>query len=85
MKITTAAAALLVGTFATAGSPQDPGIDGHWSGAVVRENAIQLVDVRLAGSGDSLSGTYDIPELGLFDVPLREVSLSDSVLTLRIL
>ena len=85
MKITTAAAALLVGTFATAGSPQDPGIEGHWSGAVVRENAIQLVDVRLAGSGDSLSGTYDIPELGLFDVPLREVSLSDSVLTLRTL
>jgi pimeloyl-ACP methyl ester carboxylesterase len=85
MKITTAAAALLVGMFANAASPQDAEIEGHWSGAVVRENAIQLVDVRLAGASDSLSGTYDIPELGLFDVPLREVSLSDSVLTLRIL
>ena len=44
MKITTAAAVLLVGTFATAGPPQAPGIEGHWSGAVVRENAVQLVD-----------------------------------------
>ena len=52
-------------------STPNPGIEGHWSGAVVRENAVQLVDVRLAGSGDTLSGTYDIPELGLFDVPLR--------------
>ncbi len=85
MKITFGAAALLLGTFVAAGSPHDSGIAGHWSGAVVRENAIQLVDVRIAGSGEALSGTYDIPELGLYDVPLRELSLSDSVLTLRIL
>jgi pimeloyl-ACP methyl ester carboxylesterase len=84
MKITIAAA-LLAGTLATAGSPEDPGIEGTWSGAVIRENAIQLVDLRLAASGEALNGTYDVPELGLFDVPLRELSLSGSVLTLRIL
>ena len=55
MKITTVAAVLLAGTFAIAGSPQDSGIEGHWSGAVVRENAIQLVDLRLAGSGGALT------------------------------
>lgn len=85
MKTTAAAAALLAGTLAIAGSPQDSAIEGTWSGAVVRENAVQLVDLRLAGSGDSLSGTYDIPELGLYDQPLRELSRSDSGLTLRII
>ena len=79
------AVALLAGASAPAAASKDLEIEGHWRGAVVRENAIQLIDVRLDASGDSLSGTYDIPELGLFDVPLRELTLSDSTLTLRIL
>lgn len=71
------------GTIAGAGSAHD--LAGHWRGAVVRLNAVQTIEVNLAETADGVTGTYAIPDLALYDEPLREVSADDSSLTLRIL
>ena len=62
----------------TAAAPQ---IEGHWEGAVVREGSIQVIAMDFATkavpTGGKLVGTIDIPELGMFQEPMTEVSLDD--------
>lgn len=60
-------------------------IVGSWNGAFSRLGSVQLVDVQFSRSGDSLAGRYDIPEMGLYEEPLKEISLADSVLSIRLL
>ncbi len=59
------------------------GIAGSWSGALTRDGAVQLIHLQLEGQGSSLSGTIDIPELGMFAEPLKEVHYESPNLTFR--
>jgi len=59
--------------------------EGRWKGALVRENSSQLIEISFAGDGHSVSGLYSIPEMGLFEQPLREVLTSDTTVNFRIL
>ena len=64
-----------------------PTIDGHWEGAVTRDGSVQLiaVDFRIP-PGDAkgkLSGTIDIPELGMFHEPMSEVKQEGTKLQFR--
>ena len=58
---------------------------GFWRGALVRENSVQSIEVMISSNGDSLSGKYAIPEMGLYEQPLREMSYTDSLVSFRIL
>ncbi len=68
----------------TAAAPQ---IEGHWEGAVVREGSIQVIAMDFATkavpTGGKLVGTIDIPELGMFQEPMTEVSLDGDTLRFR--
>lgn len=59
--------------------------EGPWSGAIVRHNAVQMIEVTIEETPDGLAGSYAIPDLCLYDEPLREVSADDTTLALRIL
>ncbi len=72
-------------TKATGGIQEDALLRGHWRGAIVRLNAIQSIEIDLMVTTREISGTYAIPDLALYDEPLRDVSLDDSTLTFRIL
>lgn len=60
-------------------------IIGHWQGAFVRENSIQQVEISLSRDPDTLIGKYSIPELGLYEAPIKEVTVSDSSVGFRFL
>lgn len=71
-------------TLSTASMAGDASIlDGHWTGAVSRDGAIQIVELDIHGDAKTLAGTYDIPELGLRREPLRELAFDGDALTLR--
>jgi alpha-beta hydrolase superfamily lysophospholipase len=68
-------------------SPAHAGLDslaGHWAGAYGRLGSVQLVQLDLVVRGDSVSGTYDIPELGIEREPLRGLDGDLSGFTLRL-
>jgi pimeloyl-ACP methyl ester carboxylesterase len=48
--------------------------DTHWEGAVVRNNSIQAVEFDWKVQGDSLTGLFSIPELGLYNQNVREIN-----------
>jgi pimeloyl-ACP methyl ester carboxylesterase len=58
---------------------------GHWTGAVSRDGAIQILDVDLHGDGQTLAGTFDIPELGLYREPLTDLALEGDAFALHFL
>lgn len=58
---------------------------GRWEGAIVRENSVQLLVITLSDSAGQLVGTYEIPELGLYEEPIRELAATDSTITMRFL
>ena len=60
-------------------------IAGHWSGALAREGAVQLLSVHLIDDSSGLVGTYDIPELGFFDLPIEELELVDNTIQLKLI
>lgn len=55
---------------------------GSWEGAFVRDGAIQEVLVDLSVNTDGWSGYYAIPELAIYEELLRDIEVSDSLLTL---
>lgn len=57
--------------------------EGDWSGAFVREGAIQPTQFRFELNGDSLQGLHHIPERALFGEPVRDISLSGDTLYFR--
>ncbi len=57
---------------------------GHWEGAFSRDGAIQGISVDLAVTDGKLSGTYDMPELGLVDEPLEQVSWNPPELSIKV-
>ena len=60
-------------------------LDGHWSGALSRGGSVQLLTVHLSDDQGALSGTYDIPELGFFNLPIKELVLVDNTIQLKFL
>jgi pimeloyl-ACP methyl ester carboxylesterase len=58
-------------------------ITGRWEGAVVREGAIQRLDIEFAAPEGPLEGTFSIPELGLYREPLTEIDFVPPGLTFR--
>lgn len=58
-------------------------IYGFWRGAVERNGSVQIVEFMFIPKGDSAEGTYNIPEMGLFDEPVNEISLNDQALRFR--
>ncbi len=75
---------------ATAGHRPTDLLPGHWDGAFSRNGSIQLVavDFRAAPptpAGEGLLATYDMPELGLFQEPARDVAVTDSSVTLHLI
>src|SRR5437660_76990 len=58
-------------------------VAGHWEGAFVRLGAVQTVKLDLALEGNQLKGTHDIPDLSIYDEPLREISYNYPQLQFR--
>lgn len=85
MKLLSSTMAILLLTFLAVYGQSLEQLTGSWQGAFVRENSIQLIDVSLRVESDTLAGLYSIPELGLYEVPIREVTFSDSAISLRFL
>lgn len=56
---------------------------GPWEGAFVRDGAIQSVLVELESGPDGWTGRYAIPELAIYEEPLRDIEVSDTLLALR--
>lgn len=79
------AACLFVITPAQAASP----LAGQWEGALSRDGAIQRIALDIPEVGDEKSGTLtatiDIPELGMFEEPVREIQHRGSRVKLHIL
>jgi len=71
-----AALALLLAAAAHAGD-----LSGHWEGAFVRDGAVQLVALDVAGPAGA-SATLDIPELGMFGEPVP-LTIADDVVQLH--
>jgi pimeloyl-ACP methyl ester carboxylesterase len=49
-------------------------LSGHWEGAVVRDGAIQTIVIDFSIAEERLTGTYNIPDMGLFAEPLEEIA-----------
>lgn len=81
--VTSLMVAALVALFPLSGEAAD--LAGRWEGAFVRENSVQLLSVNLADSAGQLVGTYEIPEMGLYEQPIRELAITDSTVTMRFL
>ncbi len=74
------------GPAAHASAPDDLAtLAGRWEGAVVREGAVQRLEVEFATRDGSLTGTFSIPELGLYGEPLREIAVTPAAMTFRFL
>src|SRR5579872_160863 len=62
------------------------GINGHWDGALTRLGSAQPVSFDFnSDAAGNVTGTYDIPELGLFDEPFTDAHLDGNQLTLHFL
>ena len=46
---------------------------------------MQLLAVHLTDDQGALSGTYEIPELGFFNLPIKELVLADNTIQLKLL
>ena len=77
------ACVLLACTAAPAHAALDS-LAGHWEGAYGREGSIQIVHADLVAAGDSLAGTFDVPELAIRGEPLRGASGTIDSLVLRL-
>jgi hypothetical protein len=58
---------------------------GRWEGAVSRHGSVQILSVDLKQTGNSIVGTYEIPELALYEEPIENLTVADSAVTLKIL
>lgn len=56
--------------------PQSQPLVGHWEGAYVRLGAVQTISVDFFVDGNTLRGKYDIPDLSIYDEPIRDLDNS---------
>jgi uncharacterized protein len=55
--------------------PQTQPLVGHWEGAYVRLGAVQTISVDFFLEGNTLRGKYDIPDLSIYDEPIRDLDV----------
>ena len=58
-------------------------IEGTYSGAVSREGSLQLVTFEFVKKDGKVEGTYEIPELGLHNVPLDTLFWKEDTLKIK--
>ena len=54
---------------------------GRYEGALSRDGSVQLVSFNFSDEG--LEATYEIPECGLYDVPVRDYTFQNDTLSIR--
>jgi dienelactone hydrolase len=57
---------------------------GYWNGGVERLGAIQPVEFNFYNDNGILKGTYNIPDMGLFDEPVEELKIEFSSIKFKI-
>jgi pimeloyl-ACP methyl ester carboxylesterase len=63
--------------------PQSQPLVGHWEGAYVRLGAVQTISVDFFVEGNTLRGKYDVPDLSIYDEPIRDLDVDLPRLKLR--
>jgi uncharacterized protein len=58
-------------------------INGRFEGAVTREGSVQLMNFDFYNEEGIQKGTYEIPENGIFDVPINEIKIVNDTLHLK--
>jgi len=79
--LTTASCCVVLAGGATRAST----LTGHWSGAVVRDGAIQTIECDFLDSAGTVTGRYSLPELCLFNEPLTEINYHSPTLSFHFL
>ncbi len=59
-------------------------LTGYWHGAVDRFGAVQLIEFNFYNDSGELKGIYNIPDMGLYEVPVEELHFELPVLTFKI-
>jgi pimeloyl-ACP methyl ester carboxylesterase len=81
-----AISACLIGILLSVSSIHATGfIDGQWQGAIDRDGSIQIVEIDFKSHGDTLGGTYAIPDLNIYEEPLTETAQTDSTVQFHLL
>lgn len=62
---------------------QTENLVGHWEGAYGRLGSVQTVSMDFFREGNTLKGTYDVPDLSIYDEPIRDIDLQFPQLKLR--
>lgn len=78
----------LAGTLLGSGVEAAPSstLTGSWQGAFSRNGSVQVVNVTFGVNGTGqLQASYSIPELTLYDEPVRNVALSGDQLSMKFL
>lgn len=58
-------------------------LSGRFEGAVNRDGSIQLVNFNFYSEDGIQKGTYEIPEIGSFDVPIDKIELKNDTLNIK--
>ena len=58
-------------------------LNGRYEGAITRDGSIQLVNFEFYNEEGVQKGTYEIPESGLFDVPIDQMKMINDTLHLK--
>ncbi|WP_299116431.1 alpha/beta fold hydrolase [uncultured Winogradskyella sp.] len=56
---------------------------GRFEGALSRDGSIQLLNFNFSIENGIQKGTYEIPEAGLFDVPIEKIAIANDTLNLK--
>ncbi|MBV7268699.1 alpha/beta hydrolase family protein [Winogradskyella luteola] len=59
------------------------GIEGRYDGAVNREGSIQVVSFNFFLDSGNQKATYEIPECGLYDVPVENISIDNEDISFK--
>lgn len=58
-------------------------LNGRFEGALSRDGSVQFVNLDFSFENGIQKGTYEIPELGLFDVPIEKIHIVNDTLNLK--
>jgi len=84
-RIIIAISCLLLASVASAAGTSIDWLTGSWQGAIERNGSIQIIQFEIHHSDTGWYASFNVPELMLFDQPVRDFSVTDSVVRLHIL
>lgn len=58
-------------------------LNGRYEGAVTRDGSIQLVNFDFRYENGEQKGTYEIPEIGIYDTPIEEIVQKNDTLNIK--